>query len=207
MKPEFSAPGVRLYKGNCLDVLRGFSERIDITVADPPYGCGKADWDYTFPTAWYSLVRALSRTVVVITGSSGLYDSVPLVGDNFVDVIAAWNKNGMTRGPLGYGNWLAAVITGEKPRMGQNFFSFAVSGDKPDHPTPKPLEYMIKLIKRVSNEGDVILDPFMGSGTCGVACVKTGRDFVGIELKPEYFDMSCGRIADAIRTGRQLAFV
>jgi DNA modification methylase len=53
------------------------------------------------------------------------------------------------------------------------------------------------LIKSYSNEGDTILDPFMGSGTTGVACVQTGRNFIGIEIDPTYFAIAEKRIAEA----------
>ncbi len=136
---------------------------------------------------------------VIITGSSGLKDSIALVGDDFIDVIAAWNRNGMTRGPIGYGNWLAAVVACSKPSMGQNFFSFTVAGDMPDHPSPKPISYMKKLVERVTKEGDLICDPFMGSGTTGVAALQTGRNFIGIEKDETYFSIAMKRINDASR--------
>ncbi len=63
-----------------------------------------------------------------------------------------------------------------------------------DHPTPKPLELMKKHILISSNEGDTILDPFMGSGTTGVACKELHRDFIGIEISPKYFEIAKKRI-------------
>ena len=53
------------------------------------------------------------------------------------------------------------------------------------------------LVENASNEGDTILDPFMGSGTTGVACVKTGRNFIGIEIDPDYYAIAEKRIAEA----------
>ena len=53
------------------------------------------------------------------------------------------------------------------------------------------------LVSRASIDGETILDPFMGSGTTGVACVKLGRRFIGIELDPDYFDIACERIRKA----------
>ena len=189
---------VELLRGDCLEILPTFeTESVDVVVTDPPYGCGKADWDSVFPVRWYSDARRVGQMVVIITGSSGLADSIPLVGTDFVDVIAAWNTNGMTRGPIGYGNWLAAVVAGKKPRMGQNILRFSVNGDKPDHPSPKPLGYMVQLIERVTEPNATILDPFMGSGTTGVACVQTGRNFIGIEISEKYFAIAKARIKQA----------
>ena len=189
---------MELILGDCLEVMRSMKDKsVDCCMTDPPYGCNKAEWDDKFPISWYIKSRQVAEMIVMITGSSGLIDSIPLVGKDFIDVISAWNKNGMTRSPIGYGNWLAAVIACKKPRMGQNFFSFSVSGTKPEHPSPKPIEYMKKLVERCTDIGDTILDPFMGSGTTGVACVQTGRNFIGIEIDEKYFDIAKKRIEEA----------
>jgi site-specific DNA-methyltransferase (adenine-specific) len=65
------------------------------------------------------------------------------------------------------------------------------------HPTQKPLALMEYLVKTYTNEGGLVIAPFMGSGTTGVACVNTGRQFIGIEKEPEYFDAACKRIQEA----------
>ena len=67
------------------------------------------------------------------------------------------------------------------------------------HPTQKPIEVMEWFINRLSNEGDLILDPFMGSCSTGVACMNTNRKFIGIELDEKYFDISKERIAGGIK--------
>lgn len=71
--------------------------------------------------------------------------------------------------------------------------------NKTGHPAPYPERLAHDHIISWSNEGDIVLDPFMGSGTTGVACVNTGRKFIGIELDKDYFDIAKNRIADAIR--------
>jgi site-specific DNA-methyltransferase (adenine-specific) len=65
------------------------------------------------------------------------------------------------------------------------------------HPTPKPLALMMQWISEFTNPGDTVLDPFMGSGTTGVACVKLGRNFIGMEISPDYFKIAEKRIAEA----------
>lgn len=70
-----------------------------------------------------------------------------------------------------------------------------------DHPTQKPLSLMFELVERVSAVKQTVLDPFMGSGTTGVACIKLGRKFIGIEIEPKYFDIACRRIEEATRQG------
>jgi len=66
-----------------------------------------------------------------------------------------------------------------------------------EHPTTKPIALVEHFIKAHSSAGEIILDPFMGSGTTGVACVKLGRKFIGVEIEPRYFDIACRRIEQA----------
>jgi len=72
-----------------------------------------------------------------------------------------------------------------------------VSGkEKTKHTTQKPVSLMEHIVKIHTNEGDLVLDPFMGSGSTGVACKNTNRDFIGIELDKDYFDIAKERILD-----------
>ena len=68
---------------------------------------------------------------------------------------------------------------------------------KQGHITPKPVDLLEYIIKTSSNEGDIILDCFMGSGSTGVACANTNRKFIGIELDNNYFDIASKRIEEA----------
>lgn len=69
------------------------------------------------------------------------------------------------------------------------------------HPTQKPIGVMKWCINHLPEGSSTILDPFMGSGTTGVAAVQMGRNFIGIEREPKYFDIACKRIEDAQRQG------
>ena len=73
-------------------------------------------------------------------------------------------------------------------------------GENSIHPTQKPIAVMEWAIGK-SADADTILDPFMGSGTTGVAAVKLGRKFIGIEIEPKYFDIACRRISEALKQG------
>jgi site-specific DNA-methyltransferase (adenine-specific) len=66
-----------------------------------------------------------------------------------------------------------------------------------EHPTEKPISLMAEILTDFTNDGQTILDPFMGSGTTGIATVKMGRQFIGIEANERYFDIACARIAAA----------
>ena len=71
------------------------------------------------------------------------------------------------------------------------------------HPTQKPVALMEYMIRTYTNEGDTVMDNCMGSGTTGVACVDTGRRFIGIEKELRYFDIACGRISTQTTTAKQ----
>lgn len=195
MKPYYSKDGIEIYHGDCRDVLPTLSV---CDLVDPPYGCGKADWDNEFPTEWYTLAKVVAETTAIITGSCGVADSVRLVGADFVDVISARNLNGMTRGPLGFCNWLAVVVAGKKPPTGWNAFEFSVRGKMPDHPSPKPIEFMRRIVERLTNPGQSILDPFAGSGTTLVAAKQMGLQAVGIEREEKYCEIAARRLSQRV---------
>ena len=81
-----------------------------------------------------------------------------------------------------------------KQKIENNIWAFAVSQNKTEHPAVFPIELPLRHIKSWSNEGDVVLDPFMGSGTTGVACKELNRRFIGIELDENYYKVACERI-------------
>lgn len=90
--------------------------------------------------------------------------------------------------------WKGRKITGSYEDKNTGY-TWKIGGKKEwNHPALKPVEPIMHLIKVGSNEGDVILDMFMGSGTTGEACLKTGRKFIGIEKNPEYFEMAKQRL-------------
>lgn len=74
--------------------------------------------------------------------------------------------------------------------------------DESIHPTEKPVQLCELYVKNSTARGGVVLDPFMGSGTTGVACVRLGRKFIGIELDRRYFDIACKRIEEALNRPR-----
>lgn len=73
-------------------------------------------------------------------------------------------------------------------------FSDTLVGGGKIHPTQKPVELMSQLIAASTKEGDTVLDPFMGSGTTAIACIREKRNFIGFELNKEYYDKACKRI-------------
>ena len=100
--------------------------------------------------------------------------------------VVSWNGEGHAKWNAGGKRGVYTHCTNQPDRTGL-------------HPTEKPIPLMAEIVKDFTNHGETILDPFMGSGTTGVACVKLGRKFIGIELDPKYFDLSCRRIEEAYK--------
>lgn len=73
--------------------------------------------------------------------------------------------------------------------------------DESIHPTEKPVELMGHYVGNSTHRGETVLDPFLGSGTTGVACAKLGRKFIGIEIEPKYYEIALNRISDAYKQG------
>ena len=201
-----------LYLGDCRDVLPGLG-RVDAVVTDPPYGIGAGtgigkvtkegsdfrhceDWDSTTPAKAIFDNLLLAAKYHIIWG--GNYFGLPpapgfLVWDkvqpgNFTLAMAelAWTN---IRTPAKIYRWKSLSINGGAPKH---------------HPTQKPLGLMRWCLGFVP-DARTILDPFMGSGTTGVACVHEGRAFIGIEREPAYFDIACRRIEEAYRQPRMFA--
>ena len=76
------------------------------------------------------------------------------------------------------------------------------TGRQGEHPTEKPVPLMSELVSDFTRPGETICDPFMGSGTTGVACAKLGRKFIGVERDPKWFGLACRRIEDAYKQPR-----
>ena len=72
-----------------------------------------------------------------------------------------------------------------------------------EHPTQKPVELMEWLVRSYSCAGDLIVDPYMGSGSTGVAAVSNGRRFVGVELETKFFDIACRNLERAVRAAQR----
>ncbi len=83
-----------------------------------------------------------------------------------------------------------------------DYFSTVCGFDPSGHPCPKPIQYAQWLVSRAAEMGQTVIDPFMGSGTTGVACANLGRKFIGIEIEPKYFDIACRRIEQAYKQPR-----
>ena len=198
---EVTIGNCRLIQGDCLEVMPLLG-KVDAVVTDPPYGIGedggrfrdrkggghrvleKKGWDDIRPSRDVFVEILASSEAQVIWGGNYFSDFLPaskgwfywdkLMGGDFADGELAWTS---------------------LDRALRKFTLCNKMGGK-QHPTQKPvalMEWCLGFVKDAST----ILDPFMGSGTTGVACVNLGRSFIGIERDPDYFDICVKRITDA----------
>jgi site-specific DNA-methyltransferase (adenine-specific) len=211
----------RLACGDCRDILPTLG-KVDAVVTDPPYGIGYVPRDTSKEkrggngTA-YGCVGLLEDQAAgdirflldfpfaIVWGGNYFADQLPPVASWLI-----WDKKGgnpQFHGQLTFADCEIAWCSDGKPaRIFQHIWSGLVrqgeEANKPRvHPTQKPIALMRWCLFRCPKDAQTILDPFMGSGTTGVAAVQMGRRFIGIEREPKYFDIACKRIEDAQRQG------
>jgi DNA modification methylase len=213
-----------LYNADCLEVLPTLTG-IDSVVTDPPYGVGlkgklskKRGGGQVFRDGGYTstddtpeyietvCVRAIKLCIEIsprIAMTPGVrcmwkYPEPTDVGCFFSAAGTGMSRWGFTCSQpiLYYGKcpYLAKCMGSRPNSHGQTYPNDA---NGIDHPCAKPIRMWQWLVERASLEGMTVLDPFMGSGTTGVACIKTGRKFIGIEKEPKYFAIACDRIRKA----------
>lgn len=217
-----------LYLGDCQEILPTLG-KVDAVVTDPPYGIdiaatstvgstgrnggghklgarsvknyGVSDWDSAPMSAAQWEVISSAAPLWIVWGGNHLAGTLgPSAGmliwdkkcqngwnDTFSEMEVAWT-NVISRAKGFRHLWAGAIRASE------------TEADVRQHPTQKPVLLMQWCLSFVP-DAQTILDPFMGSGTTGVAAVQMQRDFIGIEREPKYFDIACRRIEDAQRQG------
>jgi site-specific DNA-methyltransferase (adenine-specific) len=198
----------RLILGDCRDVLPTLG-KVDAVVTDPPYGIGGVLHrpGNTGGNSWAKLYA----------DGAPSWDAEPFVG---LEAVIAAGKDAIVWGGNYYAlpprrGWLLwdkivrefssghaemAWTTLDQPVRAFNYANGALASEGKEHPTQKPLPLMRWCLGFLP-AAKTILDPFMGSGTTGVAAVQMGRNFIGIEREPKYFDIACRRIEQAQRQG------
>jgi DNA modification methylase len=210
---ETIAEGVTLYLGDCREILPTLP-KVDAVVTDPPYGIGYKylSYDDTLDNLENVVINAVS-SAKNIADRTAVFCSLRHVGEfPSPDWMLAWAWRGTAMfGDYGVNQWAPILCYGRDiPGFGsvngviKSDCIFFEGGntelkDMKSHPCPKNEGIMQRLVLRLSNKNQTILDPFMGSGTTGVAAVKLGRKFIGIEIEPKYFDIACQRISEALR--------
>lgn len=207
-----------LYCGDSRELIATL-EGVDAVITDPPYGIG---FKYNcYEDTEDSLCSLISEVIapclerfgraVITPGNTNLhrYPKPTWTG--------AWTWDTTTaRGFLGWSQWQPILIYGTDPAKGFGKHNGILrsdrihfSGGQADidaseggiHSCPKPTKFMMRLIARFTNPTERIFDPFLGSGTTGVAAIRLDRNFIGCEIDPDYFDIACRRIEQAQRQG------
>ena len=183
---------VTLYLGDCLEILPTLP-KVDAVVTDPPYGVGYADWDKQVPSLEWLDWAEKNATVTMLTPGNGNQHLYPPPIWTL-----SWSRPGSiqrVRKGTGFSHWEPILVYGRNPMsVDCRVFNPNTEAGESGHPCSKPVKVMKWLVSAVDGP---ILDPFMGSGTTGVACAKLGRKFIGIEIEEKYFDIACERIQKA----------
>jgi site-specific DNA-methyltransferase (adenine-specific)/modification methylase len=218
MSEKLVIGNAELYLGDCMDILPTLG-KVDAVICDPPYGInenskkvasrqrkkdgksksladqkdyGEFDWDKE-PIDKLTVQSIISAGKEVIIFGGNYFELPPtrcwlvwdkLNGNNdFADCELAWTNLDKAVRRIQH-LWHGMIRQGNEDRF---------------HPTQKPVAVMKWCIEQCKKNPKTILDPFMGSGTTGVAAVQMGRKFIGIEREPKYFEIACKRIEDAHR--------
>ena len=220
MKPTATIGDCDLYLGDCRDILP-LLPKVDAVVTDPPYGVSGVQNTRNSKTiagkknAYASIDDSVEFVLCVV---------IPIIEECIarygVVVVTPGNKcAGLYPNPDSWGalyqpasvglqSWGRAdaqpiLYYGKSPYGGKELpsqrcsFVNTETAEYFGHPCSKPIGVVLRLVSNASRQGHTVIDPFMGSGTTGVACVKLGRKFIGIEIEPKYFDIACRRIEAA----------
>lgn len=190
-----------LYCGDCMDVMPTLG-KVDAVLTDPPYGIGisnnpvrqmhkKKDWDNI----------KLNKDCIDLILKTG--DEQIIWGGNYFNLPPSrgffiWDKIQ----PEDFSLAMCEFAWRSQNCNAKIFRKSVLSEKGKQHPTQKPVTLMKWCISHLPDDTETILDPFMGSGSTGVACMEMKRKFIGIELDKDYFDIACKRIKDAQRQYR-----
>jgi len=197
-----------LYLGDCMEILPTIN-KVDAVITDPPYGMNfqsnyrlekhlKIANDNSADVANYVIewsLKNVTHSVYAFGRWDNLYDYPKPKS------LITWVKN----------NWSMGDLKHEHARQTEVAFFYAMENhffpkqrptdviewartQNENHPTEKPVGLMAKFVEWTDG---IVCDPFMGSGTTGVAAIQIGRKFIGIEREPKYFDIACKRIEQA----------
>ena len=209
-KPYYQRGPVTLYHGDCLELLPHIGG-VDAVVTDPPYGVQLGDrknnnrerihdtkfsdtHEYVSEVAVAAVSASLKKAfrAVITPGvrNMWLYPTPSHVGAIYYPAATGCNA-------WGFSCWQPIFYYGKDPHGGKgsihDSFQSTERAEINGHPCPKPIGQMEWIVKRASVADDTILDPFLGSGTTAVACIRTGRQCIGIELEEKYCEIAAKR--------------
>ena len=212
MSEKIVIGNAELWHGDCREVLPLLPKH-DLLLTDPPYGIGRdgkppstsshgghkgyefMGWDADAPPAWLFGLMHEKAAHLIIWGANYYPQHLrPSMG------WLVWDKGQR----ISQSDCELAYSTLDKALRSMTLNRSALAQDGAVHPTQKPVQVMAWCLD-FSADAQTVLDPFMGSGTTGVACAQLGKAFTGIERERKYFDIACERIARAQAQGQMFA--
>ncbi len=190
----------KIINGDCLEVMKSIPDKsIAMVLTDPPYGIGKDygnNSDEMFNKEWFEEAKRVSHGMGFTPGIVNMFKFPQ------PDWVMCWYKPGaMSRTKYGFNSGEPILIydlppSTKEPDVIRSPITF--QKEVGNHPTPKPIELFKKMVLRFTKPGDVVLDPFLGSGTTAKACHELGRNYIGIEINPDYCKIAEQRLKQQV---------
>lgn len=202
MKPYYEHGGITIYHGDCREFLP--SLRADAIVTDPPYGTKVTSWDESVDAdVFRQCVDATDGYATFFYSNTRLAHILTALKNAGADTwTAVWHKSNSVGFERKFApQWTPIVIAYKKPRKfwGKDLCYCPIKVHKGiDHPTPKPIGATKWLVERATDTGQLVLDPFMGSGTTMLAAQQTGRKAIGIEIEERYCEIAAKRLSQEV---------
>ena len=207
---------INLILGDCLEEMKKMRDKsVDLVLTDPPYGAGR-DFanDKEVPikllqNVFEELYRICKDDCFLLHDWSRkeILRIKEFMGKwEFIDLLAVSQENTMAYCRVGFDVFQVKCLyrkgNPKVCRRGWNLYKTIriAKAQKFTHPTMKQVDVYKKQVVQFSKEGWTILDPFMGSGTTGIACKELGRDFIGIEINKDYYEIAKKRIANTMES-------
>lgn len=199
----------KIYNESCLETFNRLDDgEVDLVLTDPPYGVD-LDYDEYDDTQeqWRQLfldfISEAKRVADMVICPSCKITELEFIYDNHPpDWLIAWHKGSPgQRSYVGFGDWEPLLVYGKTYSGLKMHDHFTVPNtnktEGEGHPCPKPIKWATWLVKRATVEGDIVYDPFMGSGTVAEACQRLNRCWIGSEISEEYVEIAEDRIRQA----------
>jgi len=215
--------GLAIYHGDCLEVMPQLGQEFDCFLTDPFYGVdggrggqarerGKAryqgnDWQDTPEAVERVAVPVIDRCIAVCLRGA-VTPGIACIGlyPQPADMGCFWTPAGIGVGPWGFTTFQPILYYGKDYRAGIGAWptgrQVTERSGPSEHPCPKPIGPWSWLVEKVSQKGELVIDPFLGSGTTLVACYRLGRRGVGIEISEEYCELAKRRLEKELSQGR-----
>jgi len=212
MKPFYDQDGITFY---CSDWRSLPTQAVDLFWTDPPYNVGKdygvasdklPDEEYLALTAeWLQVAKKAAKEIAVYTPTKYILEYWNLLGPGYKQIILTWSPEGSIRG--GFVNQFASILTNAKPKQrtkdvwnnmqmrGMGYFFKENDFGHPGY-TSEAITY--KIVSSFTNQGDIVLDPFLGTGTTAVICKRLGRKFIGCEINEAYCQIAVERLRQSV---------